>query len=211
MGKFVAAMLIAFMIGWLSPMCAHLPKDLAAVSAPTPAAAPAEPVLAPEPSPVAEPVEEPAPTSAPAPAAVPLSPVTISIYRSRSMFPVEGDNYVVSVLRRNHAEVPAVGVRLAVAARVKGEVIERAESGPGQTLAPGSTSYFALPVTTEVFDHILDGPEDVGNRLEWTLTYRLETDAADARRCFGLHALPRRRAPAGLQWIPLGQSRRCEP
>lgn len=205
MGKFFAAMLIAFMIGWLSPMCAHLPNDLAAISSPTPAAAPAEPVLAPEP------VAAPAPAPAPAPAAVPLSPVTITTYRSRSMFPVEGESYVVSILRRNHADVPAVGVRLAVAARVKGEVIERAESGPGQTLAPGSTSYFALPVTTEVFDYLLDGPDDSGNRLEWTLTYRLETDAADAQRCFGLRALPRRREPSGLLWIPLGQSRRCEP
>ncbi|MDP3542889.1 MAG: hypothetical protein Q8T11_10545 [Elusimicrobiota bacterium] len=206
MGKFFAAMIIAFMIGWLTPMCAHLPNDLAVAPAPTPAAAPAEPDLPPEP--VAAPT--PAPAPAPAPAAVLLSPVTITTYRSRSMFPVEGDNYIVSVLRRNHAEAPAVGVRLAVAARVKGEVIERAESGPGQTLAPGSTSYFGLPVTTEVFDHILDGPEDVGNRLEWTLTYRLETDAPDAKRCFSHNALPRRREPSGLQWLPLGQSRKCE-
>lgn len=202
MGKLFAAMIIAFMIGWLSPMCARLPKDLTAVSAPPPAAAPVEPAAEPEPEP-------PAPAPAPAPAAVPLSPVTITTYRSRSMFPVEGESYVVSILRRNHAEVPAVGVRLAVAARVKGESIERAESGAGQTLAAGSTSYFALPVTTEVFDYILDGPDDVGNLLEWTLTYRLESDAPDAARCFVLKALPRRREPSGLQWIPRGQSREC--
>lgn len=198
MSKLFAAMIIAFMIGWLSPMCARLPTDLAAVPAPPPAAEPVEPVIA------SVPVEPPAL------AVIPLDPVTISTYRSLSLFPVEGESYIVSLLRRNHAEVPAVGVRLAVAARVKGEIIERAESGPGQTLAPGSTSYFALPVTTEVFDYILDGPEDVGNRLEWTLTYRLETDAPDAERCFVLRALPRRRGPSGLQWLPLGQSRKCE-
>jgi hypothetical protein len=203
MGKLFAAMIIAFMIGWLSPMCARLPKDLAAVPAPPPAAETAAPVEAPAAAP--EPVAVP-----PAPASVPLSPVTISTFRSRSMFPVEGESYVVSLLRSNHADVNAEGVRLAVAARVKGEVIERAESGPGQTLAPGSASYFALPVTTEVFDYLLDGPEDVGNRLEWTLTYRLETDPPDAKRCFGLHALPRRREPSGLRWLPLGQSRKCE-
>lgn len=204
MSKVFAAMIIAFMIGWLSPMCARLPKDLAAVPAPPPAAETAAPVEAPAAAP--EPVA-PAPAS---PAAVPVSPVTISTYRSRSMFPVEGESYVVSLLRSNHAAVNAEGVRLAVTARVKGEVIERAESGPGQTLAAGSASYFALPVTTEVFDYLLDGPDDVGNRLEWTLTYRLVTDAPDAERCFVLRALPRRREPSGVQWLPLGQSRKCE-
>ena len=142
---------------------------------------------------------------------MPLSPVTISTYRSRSMFPVEGESYVVSVLRRNHAEAQAEGVRLTVAARVRGEVIERAESGPGQILGPGATSYFGLPVTTEVFDHLLDGPEDARSGLEWTLTYRLESDAPGTTRCFGLRALPRRREPSGLTWVPLGQTRKCEP
>lgn len=204
MGKFSALVIVVFTVVWLAPMCSKLPADLSTFSAP---AVPAAPVVSTVTAPA--PLPEPAPAAAPKPASVPLSPVTISTYRSRSMFPVEGESYVVSVLRRNHADVRAVDVRLAVAARVRGEAIERAESGPGQTLAPGTTSYFGLPVTTEVFDHLLDGPEDSRSGLEWTLTYRLESDAPGATRCFGLRALPRRREPSGLVWIPLGQTRKC--
>lgn len=206
MGRFFAALILITAFLRLAPMFARLPSDLSTLSAP--AAAPAPVVST---TTVPAPAPEPKPEAAPAPAAVPLSPVTVSTYRSRSMFPVEGESYVVSVLRRNHAEVRAEEVRLAVAARVRGEVMERAESGPGQTLAPGTTSYFGLPVTTEVFDYLLDGPEDDRSGLEWTLTYRLESDAPGEKRCFGLRALPRRREPSGLQWVPQGQTRKCEP
>lgn len=206
MGKFFAALIMAYAVLRLAPMCAKLPSDLSTLSTP---AAPSAPVVSTVTAPSPEPA--PAPASAPAPAAVPLSPVTITTYRSRSMFPVEGESYVVSVLRRNYAEERAVAVRLSVAARVKGEVMERAESGPGQTLAPGTTSYFGLPVTTEVFNYLLDGPEDNRSGLEWTLTYRLESDAPEVKRCFGLRALPRRREPSGILWVPQGQSRKCEP
>lgn len=208
MGKFFALVIAVVTVVWLAPMCANLPSDLSTLSTP---AAPSAPVVSTVTAPSPEPEPSPAPASAPAPAAVPSSPVTITTYRSRSMFPVEGESYVVSVLRRNHAEERAVAVRLSVAARVKGEVMERAESGPGQTLAPGTTSYFGLPVTTEVFNYLLDGPEDNRSGLEWTLTYRLESDAPEVKRCFGLRALPRRREPSGLQWVPQGQSRKCDP
>lgn len=208
MGKFFALVLAVFTVVWLAPMCANLPSDLSTLSAPV---APAEPVVSTVTAPAPLPTPMPEPAAAPAPAAVPLSPVTISTYRSRSMFPVEGESYVVSVLRKNHAEVRAEGVRLTVAALVKGEVMERAESGPGQSLAPGTTSYFGLPITTEVFDYLLDGPEDKHNWLEWVLTYRLESDPPGEKRCFGLRALPRRREPSGLTWTQFGQTRKCEP
>jgi hypothetical protein len=206
MGKFFALVITVFTVVWLAPMCANLPSDLSAVAAP---AAPAAPVVSTVTAPA--PVAAPAPEPPPAPAAIPLSPVTISTYRSRSMFPVEGESYVVSVLRKNHSEVRAEGVRLTVAARVKGEVMERAESGPAQVLAAGTTSYFGLPITTEVFNYLLDGPEDKRSGLEWVLTYRLAGDAPGETRCFGLRALPRRREPSGLSWVQLGQTRKCEP
>ncbi|MBI2789521.1 MAG: hypothetical protein HYX59_12645 [Elusimicrobia bacterium] len=211
MGKFFALVIAVFTVVWLAPMCANLPSDLSTLSAPVAPPVPAAPVVstvtapAPLPTPKAEPKLEPAA------AAVPLSPVTIATYRSRSMFPVEGESYVVSVLRKNHSEVRAEGVRLTVAARVKGEVMERAESGPGQSLDAGSSSYFGLPITTEVFNYLLDGPEDKRSGLEWMLTYRLASDPPGETRCFGLRALPRRREPSGLSWVPLGQTRKCEP
>jgi len=217
MGKFFALVIAVVTVVWLAPMCANLPSDLSTLSAPVAPAAPAAPVVstvtatAPAAPAAPEPVPEPKPAAVTAPAAVPLSPVTISTYRSRSKFPVEGESYIVSVLRKNHSEVRAEGVRLTVAALVKGEVMERAESGPGQSIAPGASSYFALPVTTEVFDYLLDGPEDKHNWLEWVLTYRLASDPPGETRCFGLRALPRRREPSGLTWVQLGQTRKCEP
>lgn len=211
MGKFFALVITVFTVVWLAPMCANLPSDLSTLSAPVAPVAPAAPVVSTVTAPAPAPAPEPKPAAVTAPAAVPLSPVTISTYRSRSMFPVEGESYVVSVLRRNHSEVRAQGVRLTVAARVKGEVMERAESGPAQSLAAGTTSYFGLPITTEVFDYLLDGPEDKRNWLEWVLTYRLESDPPGEKRCFGLRALPRRREPSGLAWVQLGQTRKCEP
>lgn len=206
MGKFFALIIAVFTAVWLAPMCARLPTDLSTLSAP---AVPAAPVVST--ATAAAPIPAPKPEPAASPASTPLSPVTLSTYRSRSMFPVEGESYVVSVLRRNHSEVRAEGVRLTVAARVKGEVMERAESGPAQTLAPGTTSYFGLNVSTEVFNYLLDGPEDTRSGLEWMLTYRLESDAPGTTRCFGLRALPRRREPSGLTWVPAGQTTKCAP
>ena len=215
MGKFFALVIVVFTVVWLAPMCANLPSDLSTLTAPVAPDAPAAPVVStvttPAPLPEPKPEAAPTPPAVATPAAVPLSPVTISTYRSRSMFPVEGESYIVSVLRKNHSEVRAEGVRLTGAARVKGEVMERAESGPGQTLAPGTTSYFGLAITTEVFDYLLDGPEDRRNWLEWVLTYRLAGDAPGETRCFGLRALPRRREPSGLTWVQFGQTRKCEP
>ena len=205
MGKFFALIIIVFMAVWLAPMCAKLPEDLSTVAAPAPAvvAAPAvSTVTAPAPAPVAAPPK-------PAPAAAHGS-LTVTTYRSRKPFPVENGKYVVSVIRANKGETPAVGVRLTLTARLKGEIVERAESGPAQSLAAGTTSYFGLGISTVVFDELLDGPEDRRNGLEWSLTYRFEKDAPGKTRCYRLRALPRRRPPEGLGWLPLGDSQACE-
>lgn len=197
MGKLFAALLIVFMIGWLGPMCSRLPADLSTVAAP---AAPPEPDPTSE-STVAPPALKPAPEG----------PVTVATYPSRTMFPEENGKFIVSVLRANRAAERAVGVRMTLTARVRGDIVERAESGPAQSLAAGSTSYFGLGVSTSVLDAILDGPEDRRSGLEWLLTYRLESDAPDAARCFRLRALPRRREPAGIAWLALGESQKCAP
>lgn len=199
MGKFFAAIIIAFMIGWLSPMCSHLRENVAVAPAPAAPVAPVAPITP------AEPVEAPAP--------VPIREaglVTVAPYRSTKMFPeIDGGRYLVSILRANRSDVDAAGARLAVAARVRGTVVERAESGAGQTLAAGTTSYFGLPVSVDVFDDILDGPDDQSSALDWTLTYRFEDDAPGAKRCYGVSTLPRRREPTGLVWKTFGQTSVC--
>lgn len=202
MGKLFAALLIVIMIGWLGPMCSRLPADLSTVAAPAvptpPAAPPSEPVVAPRaPAPAIEPTPE--------------RPVTVATYPSRTMFPEENGKYIVSVLRANRSAARAVGVRMTMTTRVRADIVERAESGPAQSLSAGSTSYFGLGVSTSVLDAILDGPEDRRSGLEWLLTYRLESDAPGAARCFRLRALPRRRVPAGIAWLALGQSQKCDP
>lgn len=208
MGKISAALIIVFSVLWLAPMCAELPADLSAMTAP------AAPVAAPEPevTPTAsEPVPAP-PAPAPAPKAAPLPqrPVTVATYRSQKMFPVVDGKYVVSILRENRSSVDAKGVRLTLTSRVKGAAAERAESGPGQSLAAGTTSYFGLGVSTVVFETLIDGPDEPGTELEWSLVYRLEGDAAGAKRCYVLRALPRRREPAGITWVERGESSTCE-
>ncbi|MDD5304165.1 MAG: hypothetical protein PHS14_13780 [Elusimicrobia bacterium] len=207
MGKFFAALIIVLLVGWLSPMCARLPDDLSTVSAP---AAPVAPVVSTATAPAPEPaVAPPAPKPAPKPALD--RPITVATFRSRSMFPVENGKYVVSVLRANRAEVPATGVRMTLTTRMQGEIVERAESGPAQSLAAGSTSYFGLTISTVVLDAILDGPEDRRSGLEWALSYHLDGDAPGSTRCFRLRALPRRREPSGISWVPLGESQKCDP
>ncbi len=209
MGKFFAAIIIAFMIGWLSPMCSHLRENVSTIPVPSPAVAPSEPVL---PETVEAPVEalEPVPAQAPVPERAAPRLVTVAPYRSTKMFPeIDGGRYLVSILRANLSDVAATGARLAVAARVRGEIVERAQSGSGQTLPAGSTTYFGLPVSVDVFDDILDGPDDQSSALDWTLTYRFEDDAPGTTRCYGVSALPRRREPTGLVWRTFGQTSVC--
>lgn len=208
MGKFFAAVIIVLTAGWLVPMCAGLPDDLKTFPAPAESAAPAAPE--PEPEPVApEPVPEPVPVPELKPAA--KGDVSLSTFRMRTMFPEENGKFVVSVVRANRSAEEASGVRMTLTTRKDGALVERAESGPAQTLAAGSTSYFGLAVSTLVLDEILDAPADPGTGLEWSLVYRLAGDAPEATRCFRLNALPRRRDPVGIDWVAQRQSRKCAP
>lgn len=211
-GKLFAALIIVVMIAWLGPMCSRLPAELSTVAVPVARIARIAPVAstATAPAPAATPPAS-APASAPAVKPLPERPVTVAPYRSRKMFPAENGKYIVSVIRANRADVPATGVRMTLTSRIKGDIVERAESGPAQTLSAGTTSYFGLTVSTVVFDAILDGPEDRRSGLEWALSYRLESDAPGVTRCFRLRALPRRREPQGLAWLALGESQKCEP
>ena len=207
-GKLTAAAIIIVAFVWLGPMCASLP---APGVLPMPIAA-----LAPEPAVAAS----TAPAIAAAPVPAPVAPVvkpaarpglTAAPYRMRKLPPIEGDKYIVSVLRANKADVPAVGVVMTLTTLVRGLVVERVESGPGQTLGAGTTSYFGLGVSTVVFDEVLDSSEAPGTELDWALAYRFQDDPATARRCFVLRTQPRRREPEGLTWTTLGQSTACEP
>ena len=201
MGKFFALVIIVFMVVWLAPMCARLADERATVAAPVPPAEtePAITAAAPEPAPAVE---------APKPAAARPS-LALATYFSRKMFPVESDKYLVSVLRVNKAGVPAVGVTMTLSTRIKGSIVEHAESGPGQTLPAGSSSYFGLRVSTVVFEELLDSPAEAGNELDWSVSYRFKDDAPELKRCFRLRALPRR-LEQGLTWITLGESRKCD-
>jgi hypothetical protein len=213
-GKFFAALIIVFTIAKLAPMCARLPADLSTVAAPL---APAAPEAPPVPTVSTATAAVPAPVVAPAPVVVEApkpaakaGEVSVATYRSRKMFPVENEKYIVSVLRANKSDKPAVGFTMTLSTRLKGEVVERAESGPGQTLAAGTTSYFGLNVSTPVFDELLGAAEEPGNELEWAVSYRFEGEDAAKRRCYRLRALPRRREPEGIEWRKLGESRDCK-
>lgn len=179
------------MVVWLAPMCAKLPDDLSTVAVPV--------AVAPVPIPVPVPVVAPK-----------RPPLTLTTYRTRKMFPVGNDKYLVSVIRGNAATVAAAGVRMTLTTRMKGQIAERAESGPGQSLAAGSTSYFGLSISTVVFDELLLTPAEPGNELEWTLSYRFQDEAPAVKRCITLRALPRRREPEGITWLPLGESHKCD-
>lgn len=203
-GKFFAALIVVIVFIWLGPMCASLPSGLPTVAAP-----PAPPAPAPAPEPIAAP-PSPAPEPKPAPKPALERPVTLATYLSRTMFPEENGKYTVSVLRANRSAESAVGVRMTLTTRVRGEIVERSESGPGQSLAAGSSSYFGLGVSTALFDMLLDGPEDRRSGLEWSLSYRLTSDAPGTTRCFRMRALPRRREPTGIAWLALGESQKCD-
>lgn len=209
MGKFFALVIIVFTVVWLAPMCARLPDERTAIATPIPAAEAIAPPAATEPA-VAAVAPEPAPAVAAPKPAVKRPSLTVATYDSRKMFPMENDKYIVSVLRENKAAVPAVGVTMTLSTLMNGHVVERAESGPGQTLAAGSTSYFGLNVSNVVFDELLERPEGSGNAMEWVVTYRFEDDAPGMKRCFSLRALPRRREQ-GFFWLTIGSSLKCGP
>ena len=203
-GKFFALFIIVFMVVWLAPMCARIPDNLTTTAAPLPTA-----VVAPGISTVTMPAPAPgAALAKPAPIQA-RPPLTVATYRSRKMFPMTDDKYIVSVLRTNKAEVAAVGVTMTLTSHMKGQNIERSESGPGQTLGAGTTSYFGLTVSTVVFDELLSAPEEPGTELEWFVSYRFQDDAPDMKRCTVLKALPRRREPEGITWLARGQSHQC--
>ena len=153
----------------------------------------------------------PVPAKAEAPAAKPASKgeVTLKTYRMKKMFEQDNSRYQIYVIRSNRSEAEAKDVRMSLTTRMNGKVVEQADGAP-QTLAPGFTGYAGLSVSTAAIDEILDGADDAGSELAWSLTYRLEGDAPKTKRCFELRVLPRRRAPEGVFWRALGESRDCK-
>ena len=165
-------------------MCAKLPDNVSTVSIPV-----AIPDLAPVVTAVRTPA--PAPVAAPPEPAPAHPPLTVETYRLKKMFPMENDKYIVSVLRENKAEASAIDVTMTLSARVKRETVEYVESGPGQTLEAGATSYFGLRVSTVVFDEILDAPprpeprSSGPSRTASRTTLRTNGAASDCRPCPG--------------------------
>jgi hypothetical protein len=208
MGKFLALVIIVFVTVWLAPMCAKLGTQAPVVAAPAPLPQPEAPAAVPVAASTVALVSAGAVEPAPKPA-VKRPSLTVATYASRKMFPLENDKYIVSVLRENKAAVPVVGVTMTLSTRMNGQIVERAESGPGQTLAAATSSYFGLGVSTVVFDELLDRPAEPGNEMEWAVTYRFMDDAPDTKRCFRLRALPRR-IEQGFNWLTIGESRKCD-
>ncbi len=220
MGKFFAALIILFTFIKLAPMCARLPNDLTAVSSASqtavvistaelvsPAAAPvaAAPVVAPAPAPIAAPVK----VVPPAPKAVEGKGVIVIAYRLKKMFPISDGRGRVSVLLRNDSEQKAVDLRLTMNAVRQGAVTESDKTNIPFTVDAGTGAYRGLYATAGFLDAVLANPPEEGVELQWNLTYRLEGDAPDAKRCFSLRALPRTREPDGIVWNPLGSSTTC--
>ena len=206
-GKLFAAAITVGLFVWLAPMCARVTDERVAE--------PAAPVAAVEPPPTIATTTAPAPE--PVPAAVPASSsrpaskgeVTLKTYRMKKMFERNDSRYMIYVVRSNQADAAANDVKMRLTTRMKGNIVEQADGEP-QTLAPGTTAYAGLSVSTAAIDEILDAPEDAGAELAWTLTYRLKGDAPKTKRCFELRVLPRRREPEGIFWRPLGESRECK-
>jgi hypothetical protein len=203
-GKFFAAVITVGLFVWLAPMCARVSDERVA-----PPVAAVEP--APSVSTTTAPAAAPAPEPAPAPAAKPSAKgeVTIKTYRMKKMFEQENSRYQIYVVRANQSSATAQDVRMSLTTRMKGNIVEQADGAP-QTLAPGTTGYAGLSVSTAAIDEILDASDDAGAELVWSLTYRLEGDAPKTKRCFQLRVLPRRRQPEGIFWRALGESRDCK-
>jgi hypothetical protein len=204
-GKFFAAVITVGLFVWLAPMCARVSDER--VVPPVPAVEPAPTV-----STVTVTAPAPAPEPEPAPLVTPAAKgeVTLKTYRMKKMFEQEKSRYQLYVVRTNQSDVTATDVRMSLITRMKGNIVEQVDGKP-QTLAPGTTGYAGLSVSTAAIDEILDAPEDAGAELEWSLTYRLEGDAPKTKRCFQLRVLPRRRQPEGIFWRAIGESRDCRP
>lgn len=197
MGKLFAALIIGVLLGWLGPMCSKLPDDLSSIAVPA----------ASSPAPISTP-----PVAPPPPAAAEERPALIvATYRMKKIFPQTQGKYLIAVRGSNRADVPAVDVMMTLFARRKGTVVERGDSAYPWTLEAGTSSYYSIGVSTGVIDDILAGPEAPGTELAWSLSYRLEGEEPDSRRCFLLRALPRRREPEGIDWRTLGESNECAP
>lgn len=205
MGKLCAAAITAMTVAWLGPMCASLPanKPVAAALAPAPLPKPA-------PTPA---VSSAAPVAAPtaAPAAVSGDQILfLSTYRLKKPFPTsdaEKGRLMIPLYRENRAAVPVVDARLILIARHEGVELDRAEGSLPPALAPGSTGYLSLTLSSAAVEKILDAPTGAGDELDWALTYKLE--GSDQRRCFRLRALPRRGVPGGIEWTIIDSSRAC--
>jgi hypothetical protein len=129
-------------------------------------------------------------------------------YRSKKMFSENNGQYLVAITRENKAAVNAVDIRMTLTVKGSGQVIGKIANRSGETQKPGAADYYGLSVPKGVVDAILDGPEnEPGTELEWNITYKLEGD--DAKRCFSLRAVPRRRDPEGITWIKRGSSASC--
>lgn len=183
MGKFFAAMIMAAVVVWLGPMCSN-------------------PVSAPAPEPVAAPAPEPAPAPVPVPVPPAGEPMLgVSTYRLKRMFPLEKGKYQIPVYRENRGATEIADVHVTLIARHEGVEIERAENRSPLVLAPGSTGYYSLGLSTGTVEKLLDAPLDAGAELDWAVTY--------ARRCVRLRALPRRRDPEGIDWVTIDALRAC--
>ena len=201
MGKLTALIIIVFTAVWLGPMCARLPVDLSSVAAPVA-------TVVPDPAPVAAPVATPAPVTTPA---SDTAAVVVIAYRMKKMFPITDDRGRVSVLMRNDSDRDAVGMRLTMNARKNGKIIEHDSVNSPFTVAAGSSTYRGLFVSVNFLDALFVVPPEPGVELQWALTYHLDGDAPDIKRCYNLRALPRTREPEGIIWTPLGSSTVCPP
>ena len=205
-GKLTAAAIIIVAFIWLGPMCASLPAPGAlpmpvAAALPEPAVAVATAAIS---APVAAPVPEPAAKPAPAGPAV-----VVIAYRMKKMFPVADGHGRVSVLVKNMSDKAASDLRLKMDVRRQGKVVETDAVNTAFTLDAGSAAYRGLLVSAGALDALLAVPTEDGTELSWSLTYRLEGDAPESKRCYGLRALPRTREPEGIVWTPLGTTLSC--
>ena len=199
MGKFFALLITVVTTVWLAPMCARLPK-------------PGEPVAVAVAVPLAPLIEAPVEVAPPPPppAAYEGPAVTVSTYRSRKMFTLVEGRPRVSVLIKNLSDRPASNMRLAMAARLDGKAVESARVNTTFEVEAGSSVYRGLLISMETLDAFLAETPAPNSELRWDLTYRLEGDEPDAKRCFTLRALPRQRDPEGIEWKAVGQSDKCE-
>lgn len=198
MGKLFAAIILIVSFVKLAPMCARLPADLNTLATP----------VAPAPV-VVSTAAAPAPAPAPKPAyALDKQAVTVTTYKMKKNFKINEGRAMISVSVRNGSELDAKDLRLTLTVRRGGKNAEKTGTGSFE-LSASSSVYRGLYVTTASLDALIAEPAEEGAELRWDLTYRLDGDAADAKRCFSWRALPRAREPEGADWKELGSSHVC--